>query len=61
MTTTDDDLEEGRIIRCTRGTPIAELKDGQLVIKARHHGETHVSRLPLTLLAPRPRPAPHPN
>ena len=49
MTTTDDDLEEGRIIRCTCGTPIAELKDGQLVIKARHHGETHVSRLPVPI------------
>ena len=50
MTTTDDDLKEGRIIRCTYcETPIAELKDGALVVRSKHHGESHVSRLPVPI------------
>ena len=37
------------LIRCNCGTPIAELKDGTLVIKAKHHGQTHISYLKLPL------------
>ncbi len=40
------------IIRCSCGTPIAELEDGVLVIKSKHHGEKHVSHLKLPLASP---------
>ena len=39
------------LVRCSDcGTPVFEVRDGDLVIRARHHEREHVTRIPLTAL-----------
>jgi hypothetical protein len=41
-------------VRCQEcGKPIAEVRDGMLVIKVKHHGDWHVSVIPLSSLLER--------
>ena len=44
-------------IRCDHdGLKMAVVKRGHLVLRAKHHGETHVKIVPLEELGERPRP-----
>ena len=44
-------------IRCEHdGLKMAVVKRGHLVLRAKHHGETHVKIVPLDELEERPRP-----
>lgn len=39
------------ILRCQEcGTPVAEIRDGQVILKQRHHGVQHVTVLSLEVL-----------
>ena len=46
-----------KTIRCDHdGLKMAVVKRGHLVLRAKHHGETHVKIVPLDELGERPRP-----
>lgn len=32
-------------VYCTCGTPVAEIQDGVLVVRVKHHGEVHETRI----------------
>ncbi len=43
------------VLRCTCGgckTPVATVVDGYLELRGKHHGERHVTRIPLAELQP---------
>ena len=50
-------------LRCQEcGTPVAEIRDGHLLIRGKHHGQTHLTIIPveeLLLLLERARQQPH--
>ena len=46
-----------KTVRCDHdGLKMAVVKRGHLVLRAKHHGETHVKIVPLEELGERPRP-----
>ena len=46
-----------KTVRCDHdGLKMAAVKRGHLVLRAKHHGETHVKIVPLDELGERPRP-----
>ncbi len=46
-----------KTVRCDHdGLKMAVVKRGHLILRARHHGETHVKIVPLEELEERPRP-----
>lgn len=39
-----------RKVYCNCGTPVAELRDGVLIIRVKHHGEEHETRIILAVV-----------